>query len=123
MRHCSFTRLNSENLSSGCSYLGGLLRFGVIVGSFIGPTLAQEVLRIVDGRLGSMLAAPHHIDDLDGDGVTDVLVHGTNSFGLGQGTYFVLSGVTLPGQIGHPNRRDRRQDVRHGTEETTDVLG
>ena len=31
--------------------------------------------------------------------------------------------LTLPGQIGHPNRRDRRQDVRHGTEETTDVFG
>ncbi|MEZ6018207.1 MAG: hypothetical protein R3F49_24090, partial [Planctomycetota bacterium] len=24
--------------------------------------------------------------------------------------------VTLPGQIGHPNRRELRQDVRHGTE-------
>ena len=55
---------------------------------------AQEILRIVDGRRYSELVVPHHIDDLDGDGVDDVLVHGFGSFGLGRGTYFVISGVT-----------------------------
>jgi len=93
MRNCRSTQRSSGSLSP-YFYAGRLLLFGVIAGRIIGPTLAQEILRIVDGRFGSMLAAPYHIDDLDGDGVTDVLVHGTNSFGLGQGTYFVHSGAT-----------------------------
>ncbi len=58
------------------------------------PVLPQEILRIVDGRWASKIVVPHYIEDMDGDGVGDILVEGAFSFGQGAGTYFVHSGVS-----------------------------
>lgn len=89
--------------SAGASCLAARVQRGLTRGSLatascmsfvLGMPCPQEVLRIVDGRRFNEVFAPNLIDDLDQDGIPDVLVQCVASFGLGLGTYFIISGAT-----------------------------